>query len=269
MEADPLTHHVVALHLRPFLFIPTYLVIAIVGVYGFFPAFFSTQNYLKRRGIEQAINEFEYVKQILLVEIPICFLFVFFFPIEYSSIESHGHLGPEIAAIEAAAGLGPITAAVIGGLLRIAFQIVRRRFRFYFAKGCFSIMIQKEEELKKIRYLKLGLDSYNRYLRRRLKYQISDNIINKFYFKYICASSQEKREMINSLIQAFEDESFSLLPKPVICISAIMKVPETEEFLTQETFGQKLKVVGTLLAATIPILISIIDILLRALKLLT
>jgi len=46
----------------------------------------------------------------------------------------------------------------------------------------------------------------------------------------------------------------------------IMKVPETGEFLTQETVGQKLKVIGTFLAATIPIVISLIDIILRYLK---
>ena len=54
--------------------------------------------------------------------------------------------------------------------------------------------------------------------------------------------------------------------KPVTCISMIMKVPETGEFLTQETVGQKLKVIGTFLAATIPIVISLIDIILRYLK---
>ena len=252
--------------------LPTLLGIAISGVYGFFPAFFSTQKYLKRRGIEQAINEFEYVKQILLVEIPICFISVLF--IEYSIIEApkfHGlHMPMELVDFLVGAGLlGPITAAVIAGLLRITFQIVRREFRFYFAKGCFSITIHKEKEFEKIRYLKLGLDSYNRYLRRRLKYQISDNIINKFYFKYIRATTQQRNEMINSLLQAFEDERLSLLPKPVICISAIVKVPETEDFLTQETVGQKLKVTGTFLAATIPILIAIIDMILRYLKFLT
>ena len=68
--------------------------------------------------------------------------------------------------------------------------------------------------------------------------------------------------MINSLLQAFEEGR----TKPVTCISMIMKVPETEEFLTQETVGQKLKVIGTLLAATIPIIISLIDIILRYLK---
>ena len=58
--------------------------------------------------------------------------------------------------------------------------------------------------------------------------------------------------MINSLFQAFEDGR----TKPVICISTLMKVPDTEEFLTQESVG--LKVIGTFLAASIPILISAI-----------
>ena len=96
-----------------------------------------------------------------------------------------------------------------------------------------------------MRYLRLGLDSYNKYLRRRFKYQISDSIIKKLYFKYIRATTQERNEMVDSLLQAFEDG----ITKPVTCISMIMKVPETEEFLTEESVGQKLKVIGTFLSS--------------------
>ena len=113
-----------------------------------------------------------------------------------------------------------------------------------------------------MRYLRLGLDSYNKYLRRRVKYQISDNIIKQFYSKYIRATSQERNEMINSLLRAFEDGR----TKPVTCISMIMKIPETEEFLTEESVGQKLKVIGTFLAATIPISISVIELIRQFLK---
>jgi hypothetical protein len=150
--------------------------------------------------------------------------------------------------------LPPVSYIVVGGFLRIVLLIVRKEFRFYFAKGSFNIIPHKEE-FEQLRYLRLGLDSYNKYLRRRLKYQISDNIIKKFYFKYIRATTQERNEMINSLLQAFEDGR----TKPVMCISTIMKVAETEEYLTEESVGQKLKVIGTFLAATIPILISVIE----------
>ena len=68
--------------------------------------------------------------------------------------------------------------------------------------------------------------------------------------------------MINSLLRAFEDGR----TKPVTCISMIMKVPETEEFLTEESVGQKLKVIGTFLAATIPISISVIELIRQFLK---
>jgi hypothetical protein len=60
--------------------------------------------------------------------------------------------------------------------------------------------------------------------------------------------------MINSLLEAFEDGRST----PVMCISTLMKVPEKEEFLTRESFGQILKVVGTFLGAAIPIIVSVI-----------
>jgi hypothetical protein len=118
-------------------------------------------------------------------------------------------------------GAAMVTAAT-AGLLRIIFEIVRREFRFYFARSCFDVIGQDEEEFEQMRYLKLGLDSYNKYLRRRFKYQISDNNIKKFYFKYVLATKQERNEMINSILQAFDDGK----SKPVICISTIMKVPD-------------------------------------------
>ena len=232
------------------------LFVVVVLVYIFHP---NGEKYFKTREYQKGIDEFEYIKKILLVVIPIlvAVLLLYYFIYLKENIPANLKqipLSNPIPLFLYFILLPPVSYIVVGGFLRIVLLIVRKDFRFYFAKGSFNI-IPNKEEFEQMRYLRLGLDSYNKYLRRRLKYQISDNIIKQFYFKYIRATTQERNEMINSLLQAFEDGR----TKPVTCISMIMKIPETEEFLTQETVGQKLKVIGTFLAATIPILISLIE----------
>ena len=77
-------------------------------------------------------------------------------------------------------------------------------------------------------------------MRRRLKYQISDNIINKFYFKYIRATTQERKIIINTLLQAFEDERLSLLPKPLILLlQSKLKAQETRHLFRALTPNNK------------------------------
>jgi hypothetical protein len=46
-------------------------------------------------------------------------------------------------------------------------------------------------------------------------------------------------------------------------LSTILKVPETEEFLSRETALQKIKLVGPVIAAAVPVIISIIELLNR------
>jgi len=163
-------------------------------VYIFYP---SGRKYFKKGEYQKGIDEFEYIRQILLVEIPLLFAVILLSYLpqtngNYLIDVTLGQVGVQLIWI------------VISGLLRIGLLIVRKEFRFYFAKGCFNI-IPHNEEFDQMRCLRLGLDSYNKYLRRRVKYQISDNIIKQFYSKYIRATSQERNEMINSLLQAFEE----------------------------------------------------------------
>jgi hypothetical protein len=68
---------------------------------------------------------------------------------------------------------------------------------------------------------------------------------------------EEKNKIINSLCNAFEAGR----SEPFRYISTLLKVPETEELLARESLGQKFKEVGAFLAAGIPIIISIIELL--------
>jgi hypothetical protein len=118
----------------------------VVAVYIFYP---SGQKYFKKREYQKGIEEFECTKQILLVEIPLIFA-VYLLDFFISRTENL----PLYSIFNITATLNDIV--VVG--LRIGLLIVRKEFRFYFAKGCISIIPHKEE-FEQMRYLRLGLDS--------------------------------------------------------------------------------------------------------------
>jgi hypothetical protein len=91
-----------------------------------------------------------------------------------------------------------VVAVVMGALLRVLTQVIRKEFRFHLAKGYCIVASGKEEDqdLDRIKYLVLSLDSYNKYLLRKIKFGIKN--INKIYSDITiysgCSSSKQYTE---------------------------------------------------------------------------
>ena len=147
---------------------PVVLGFYLVIVYIFYP---SGAKYFKKREYQKGIDEFQYIKKIILVRITIlsALLIVFYSISSIVQIYPGWSFFPTFTLIY----------IVVGGFLRIGRLIIWKEFRFYFAMGCFNI-IPHNEEFDQMRYLRLGLDSYNKYLRRRVKYQIVIILLNNF-----------------------------------------------------------------------------------------
>jgi hypothetical protein len=143
-------------------------------------------------------------------------------------------------------------AVVIGALVRVSSQIIKKEFRFYLAKG-YCIIASKNEEgdLDKMKYLLSSLDSYNKYMLRKIKFGIK-NIYSDIM---ISSDAKNKDEIIKSIYQYLGEDRLKL----ATYLSTHYKVPETEQFLIKESFVQKLKTIGTFLVAAIPIVISMIQ----------
>ena len=117
-------------------------------------------------------------------------------------------------------------------------------------------MSKETDETNKMNYFIMALNSYNKYLKRNLKLHISN--INNIYSKIISDSIVDKYELIKSISTAFESNDKL---KPIKYISAFLDAKNTEQFLTKEPLGDKIKEWGTFLAVIIPIMISIIQLL--------
>jgi len=140
--------------------------------------------------------------------------------------------------------------------------ISKKEFAFYVAKTCFISALNKRDIFMQLYYFNLGLQEYNRYLKRRLKHQIKD--INKIFSKVSILDNDAKAEVINSLSNSFEIETDKLKPLRYISSELLamepmsMKPEDIGGLLVQESLMSKLKMVGAILAAYIPIVILVL-----------
>jgi hypothetical protein len=143
-------------------------------------------------------------------------------------------------------------AAVIGPFLRIAAYTAKREFRFYLARGYIRMSTAKHNNLDKIKYLFLSLDSYNKFLIRKTKFGIKN--IDKIYSGIMDTDATKNDELIKSINEPLGGQEMDL----GLYLSKIYKVTDVEQFFVKESLFQKLKVIAAFLAAAIPIVVSII-----------
>ena len=144
--------------------------------------------------------------------------------------------------------------------LRVLPLLTVKRFNFYYAKTLVanSLYEQKEDEVKRIKYLLLGLDSYRKYLRNRLDLDINSA---KVYPKIIALVSEDRNALIKSMYEAFSDDADKL--KPVICLTTLLNIP-AEEILVKEHTRDKIKEHSLLFIPIITVIVSVFNLFLRS-----
>jgi hypothetical protein len=240
-----------------------------LAVFPPFPAPHSTEKYFRIRGFENAVLEYEFVRNILLVTL-VLLIVILTFTIILPFV--HSYFPPPLntllnPAILNAAGTGQevlplhiiyylrfyLFIIVVGAFLKILFAIAKPEFRLYFAIGCFRIIQRKRDEVVKMRYLIRGVNSYNKYLKRCMNLQMND--LTKIYSKISSAPQEERERIIESLSDFLERGSNTL--QPVKYLLTISKIPE-EEFLTEQQLKEKIKEGYTLLIPVFTIIVTLI-----------
>lgn len=79
---------------------------------------------------------------------------------------------------------------------------VRKQFRFYYAKTCFKIINETKSETDKTEYLHLGLDWYNKFVKRITRGGIG---IETRYSKIISHSQLSNNILLDTLSESFND----------------------------------------------------------------
>jgi hypothetical protein len=228
--------------------------VVMVLVYPPYPAPFSIEKYFIKRGFESAVSEFELVRKILYVAIP---LLIFFTVIDLLRPLFEQFVSDEIVStltnnIVFYSARGFLFLTVLAGLLKMVFALSRKRFRLYFAKGCLSITKSSNDEVEKMEYLIKGLDSYNSFLKRHIKLGINE--LKKIYSKITTLPAKEKLDTVNRIISSFESGDTL---EPVRYLSSLHESKEL--FLVEESFEQKIKLQVTYAAGIIPVILTVIQ----------
>ena len=263
--------------------IPVCIVYIFSWIYGLHPAFIKTEKFFSKRGYDNVILEYEFVKKLLFV---IIILLTIVLIILYSNnlfyqnntltnnastnntltifdmLREKPSLNPSLIVFDMLRekpSLNPslivfstiLTYIAIAAFLRITLQNLKREFRFYFAKGCCKIISNKNDKVEKMKYLFLLLSSYNKYLQRNLKIEIND--INKIYSIILSKETNQQIEIIESICASLEGDKLKLARY----LSSLQNIPDSKFYIKVSLFEQ-LKPIGAFLAAVITIIISII-----------
>ena len=158
--------------------------VVMIIVYPPYPAPYSAEKYFMERGYEAAVSEFNFVRKILYVAVPLLIFFTiitFLQPFLENFFPAKQFLLPVTVSIVFYSARGFLFLAVLAGILKMVIALSRKRFRLYYAKGCLSLVKKSKDEVERMGYLIMGLNSYNSYLRRYMKLEIKD--IKKIYSK--------------------------------------------------------------------------------------
>ena len=183
-------------------------------LYPPYPAPFSAEHYFRERGYNAAVVEYDYVKKILYVAVPL-FIILTIFPLVGPQLQplvnNYLLLNLETQFQDPAYKISQaiVFLIVFSGLLKLIFAIGRKKFRLYYAIGCFWIISHlrpntRKDEVQKLDYVIKGLNSYNMYLHRHLNLHISG--IKSIYSKISTLPRTKKDQVIEGISESFLPE---------------------------------------------------------------
>lgn len=220
-------------------------------IYGFSPIFIGAEKQYNKN-YKNLIEEFNLLKKFLFIVIP----YLIFTPTFINlTITSNVNKLDIVNILQSYIFDSPIfLIVVLAGLMRILFLIRKKDYGFYFSKGYCQIISEKKKEVEKMRNLLSLLKSYNRYIKQNLKLEI--NNIEKLYSIILYKDKEERNQIIESICISLETEKLNLAKY----LASIYIIPDSE-FYVKASILEELKLIGVILAAAIPIIISLIEIL--------
>jgi len=262
--------------------------ILILFIYPPYPAPFTKniKSYFTRRGFETAVFEYELIKKILYIMIPLIIItasLTVIHNLDYKTTFKKSTLCGKkwVTKIENATLLPeqfhPLSSfihphrdtfyylqlllllIIISAIFKIVCAIGRKSFRLYFAKGCFILMNREQDEVEKMRYFVMAFNSYSLYLRRQIKLEIAD--LKKIYSKISTSPAALKNEAIDKISMVFQKDQLeydNYTLEPVRYLYKFLNMPETQ-ILTQQLLTNKLKDYGNAAIVLVPTAVLILN----------
>jgi hypothetical protein len=148
----------------------------------------------------------------------------------------------------------------ITAFIWLSVQNLKKEFRFRFARECIELSTRESDEVKKMRYFKMGIDSYNKFLKRCLNLQISD--VNTIFSKIIACSSIENDS--SSLLDSFIININNNKLEPLKCLSKRFFEQSIEKLLIEQPLKEKIKNLTVFIIPIITVIISLFGLLMKS-----
>ena len=235
-----------------------FVIIMMLIIYPIFPAIFPTREYFNRVGNCNAIFEYTILKRTVYVLIPF-FVFGFIFLVmqriylQNPILEILKFIPSSYIFYFFIIIIVPSFFIVGSALIKILILVSRRQFRYYFAKAYCSILQKSEDDVEKMRYLIGFISSYNKYLRRNLGLQIND--LRKIYSKFLSDSNVDRNVIIEEFSSAVKSSNKLRL---IVCLSNLLKIEKTEEFLVRQPLRKRIQDWATLVGTVASALAAIV-----------
>jgi hypothetical protein len=245
-------------------FVQISIFIMIIFVFPPYPAPIPIDLYFKQRSPERAVDEYQSVKKILYVAVPL-FILLTVLPYVDPVIQRYSSLTFTQAYRENSFFVAQTVSlfVVLAGLLKLIFTVLRKKFRLYYAKGYFAkAEAVRMDETLKVSYFVKGLEAYNSYLRRNLNVQIGDT--KKFVANVLALPHHRKINELDRICNIFSHtaaETHALEPlRPLQHYLTDGQPISMNQLLTQQPVIDKIKDMSTFFAVTaVPLAISVVD----------
>jgi len=138
-------------------------------------------------------------------------------------------------------------------LIKLLLEHARSKFRIYFARACFDIVLKEtSSNLEKARYLQLGLRWYNRFLKRNIGLQFDYQAV---YSRILMSFPLNNNQCLTQLIDSFKDEDDL---KPLRHISETI-LNKSQDILFEQNIFTRIKESSDLLIPLVTVIITIIS----------
>jgi hypothetical protein len=198
------------------------------------------------------VYEYTLLKKILFIVLPLLILSIIYsnyLTFIRHNVNEHQILYETVIAINAV-----FLSVVISISLKLLIYLSKKDFIFYCLKGYCKIIDEEEDIFAKMNFLFLAIDSYNKYLKKKIKYEIRN--IEKINSNIMILPLEKRNHIIESVCESINNEDNLKMAR---VLSELIDVPKTDSLFVHYPLKQKLKVVATFLTVAIPIIISLIQ----------
>jgi hypothetical protein len=147
-----------------------------------------------------------------------------------------------------------LSAVLIFILLKLLLERVRRQFGFYYSKACFEIIIKTESETDKTSYLILGLEWYNKFI-KRVTMEGCD--IETIFSKIVSHAQLSNNTLLDTIVESFNGEDKLKPMRHMLTLLSCWK--EGGGSLTKQSLRAKIKGSSDLLIPIVTVIITIIS----------